>query len=317
MGYMQAPDQVVDVRALFPDDTFPRGSRPKQWYLVADPLHPFLLGGHRYLFKESIARSPVQYWSEIIAYHLGKLCGVTVPPTFVAVDGGRMVPGALSEYFLQYPGKDPTEQFTHAIDHLVALQPDFDTKKGLHHNLESNLRLLSLFERFRQLVGGIDYFARTLVFDALIGNTDRHQENWGFIWSDYNARRSVRLAPAYDNGTSLGYEHVDQVLPGFTGARLDAYIKRGTHHMRIREGDQKKPAHVALCEEFGRRHPYRIPMMLNVLRFDLAAFGERLFHLTKFEVPTRFSHQRAEFVLRLTTRRRELLVDALSGLGMQ
>jgi hypothetical protein len=37
-----------------------------------------------------------------------------------------------------------------------------------------------------------------MFFDALIGNTDRHHENWGLI-------NNERLSPLYDNGISLGW----------------------------------------------------------------------------------------------------------------
>ncbi|MHB1163969.1 MAG: hypothetical protein ACYC3K_01885 [Candidatus Nanopelagicales bacterium] len=46
----------------------------------------------------------------------------------------------------------------------------------------------------------IESFAGCLAFDALIGNTDRHHENWAVI------RTSGLLAPAYDHAASLGFD---------------------------------------------------------------------------------------------------------------
>ena len=45
----------------------------------------------------------------------------------------------------------------------------------------------------------IDRFWDTFVMDALIGNFDRHAGNWGYI-SD---GQHIRMAPIYDNGSSL------------------------------------------------------------------------------------------------------------------
>ena len=46
-----------------------------------------------------------------------------------------------------------------------------------------------------------DVFTGYLVLDALIGNTDRHEENWGVIRSG----DSRRLAPTFDHASSLGF----------------------------------------------------------------------------------------------------------------
>lgn len=45
-------------------------------------------------------------------------------------------------------------------------------------------------------------FARMLAFDAWIGNSDRHQENWGVLRRVSNAR----LAPMFDPAACLGVE---------------------------------------------------------------------------------------------------------------
>ena len=45
----------------------------------------------------------------------------------------------------------------------------------------------------------IDRFWDMFIVDALIGNFDRHGGNWGFIKKD----NQYRIAPVYDNGSSL------------------------------------------------------------------------------------------------------------------
>lgn len=45
----------------------------------------------------------------------------------------------------------------------------------------------------------IDRFWDMFIVDALIGNFDRHGGNWGFIKKD----NQYRVAPVYDNGSSL------------------------------------------------------------------------------------------------------------------
>jgi hypothetical protein len=50
-----------------------------------------------------------------------------------------------------------------------------------------------------------DCFAGYLLLDALIGNTDRHQENWAVI-----ANGGRRLAPTFDHASSLGFQLDDE-----------------------------------------------------------------------------------------------------------
>ena len=56
----------------------------------------------------------------------------------------------------------------------------------------------------RQVMGELVSYA---ILDGLIGNTDRHHENWMFYYDP--ERGSMRLAPSYDHGSSLGRELPD------------------------------------------------------------------------------------------------------------
>src|SRR5438132_7572406 len=63
-----------------------------------------------------------------------------------------------------------------------------------------------------------------LLFDAWIGNSDRHQENWGVV----EFGNSGRLAPIYDTAACLGVELPDQaplLAPGCSAARRNAYVE--------------------------------------------------------------------------------------------
>lgn len=43
------------------------------------------------------------------------------------------------------------------------------------------------------------------VFDALIANNDRYCDNWGVL----GGSKRYRLAPIYDNGSSIGFNELD------------------------------------------------------------------------------------------------------------
>lgn len=73
-----------------------------------------------------------------------------------------------------------------------------------------------------------DWWVGYLVLDALIGNTDRHQENWAVI-SDGNRR----LAPTYDHASCLGFmlddvERDERLTTADTNRTVVAYARRAT-----------------------------------------------------------------------------------------
>lgn len=68
-------------------------------------------------------------------------------------------------------------------------------------------------------------FFELLVFDALIGGTDRHYNNWGILEKADNSE-FIRLAPAFDNGVSLLWK-IDEYGPKFKKDLLNLnFIKR-------------------------------------------------------------------------------------------
>jgi hypothetical protein len=54
-----------------------------------------------------------------------------------------------------------------------------------------------------------DVFLGYLALDALIGNTDRHHENWGLVVELESDQAVVRLAPTFDHASSLGCHETD------------------------------------------------------------------------------------------------------------
>lgn len=54
----------------------------------------------------------------------------------------------------------------------------------------------------------LDVFVGYLLFDTLIGNQDRHHENWGLIMTP---EHGLVLAPTFDHGSSLGRNETDEV----------------------------------------------------------------------------------------------------------
>lgn len=53
-------------------------------------------------------------------------------------------------------------------------------------------------------------FALYILLDAVIGNTDRHHENWGLLRHQVEGQWKGHLAPSFDHASSLGREMLDE-----------------------------------------------------------------------------------------------------------
>ncbi|PWV75313.1 MULTISPECIES: hypothetical protein [Halomonas] len=325
-GVEQGPDQVIDIASwdIHQEyEVFPVGARDKSLLVCPNPApFDFCLPGHNYLFKEAIKsandpgkpRHPDQYWAELIAFRIGRLMGLTLPPVFVAIDSERNEPGTLNEWFMGYPGSGD-ERYFPGGDYMQRRIPGYDREKGKQHNLATIIEISRILERGKWLTHDWRrYWGLCLCFDALIGNTDRHQENWGLIWSEEGPL--ARFAPYFDNGTSLGHELLPEKMQRMMRDpnELAGYLRRGQHQMRWARDDSRRlpliEGVVAYCRHFPHIRPILIERLQRWCEDDLEAM---LYRLTQFDLPHPLTAQRAEFIAFLTLTRRARLLEALEN----
>ncbi|HVE43527.1 MAG TPA: HipA domain-containing protein [Gammaproteobacteria bacterium] len=324
MNFLQLTDQTVDVSEWLRDKEFreyPVGARDKALLYCPTPApYPFLRDGHRYLFKLSSHRYPEQFWMEILAYLIGVQMGIPVPPTFISYDSKRMQSGALIEWFLNPIPLVGEENYIPGGDYCQQYIPNFDSKKGKKHNFETvSLIFRDLTEKnplfFK--ANWKDYWAMAFTFDALIGNTDRHQDNWGIIMTPLFCAGSwdekMRISPIFDNGTSMGHEISSDKFQYYQNdANLKKYISKGWHHMKWGINDTASLGHVEMIKKFTSEYPETRDLILNCLkRVNYDTFESILGMLTSFDVPVRLSTERAAFVLRLLQFRHQRLLCEL------
>lgn len=281
---------------------FPQGARAKDAFFAPTPSpEAAILPGRRYLFKRSKRSYPDQFWQEVVAYRIGCLLGVEVPPAFAAWNSDTGICGALIEWFYD----DGIELFVLAGDLLLRVNPGFDRDKGEQHNMKDNVVLMRALARSKALRSNWrQWWVDALLFDALIGNTDRHQDNWGLIWS----AEGMRLCPLFDNGTSLGHERFPERIATWKDQDLNRYISKGTHHVRWSLADAPPlRGHVVLLERALREWPETREVARDRLDFEATELSAAVADLMRLELPVRLSPERAAFTLRLLTHRHELL----------
>lgn len=299
------------------EGVYTEGTRAKRLLVCPSPApHDFLIGGHRYLFKKSVARYPDQFWTEVMASRVGLLAGVPVPPAFAACDRNTGECAALIEWFYGYPGM-LRRRFVRGGDFMVRLIPGYDIKRGEQHNFAAIRTIALNFTQSLSMGDWESHWAKVFAFDALIGNVDRHQDNWGVLL-EFTGEGPVRgyWAPAYDNGTSLGHNLFEPRLVAMTGSKdqLDRFLGNGVHHARWELGDPKRLSHGDFLVRLCQAHPDMKPAMLSCLRFSDSALDEWLLPLTELEVAVPLSLVRVRFVIKMLSHRRDNLRERIENL---
>lgn len=291
---------------------YPQGARAKDAaFSPAEPPDQVLTPKKRYLFKHSKKSYPDQFWGEIIAYRIGSLMGLEVPPTFVAWNSSTGISAALIEWFYV----DREEVSVLAGDLLQRIQPDFDRQKGATHNLRQVIPLLRAFVQNNLMENNWrQWWTDALLFDALIGNTDRHQDNWGFLFkSRQNAFPRVRFMPLFDNGTSLGHERFVEKVANWKAEDYQRYIHKGVHHVSWSLEEPRIKGH----KELLARTLVEWPETRSLAQARLAKVSETslldvLSDLMHIRAPVSLSQARFDFILRLLNYRLITLKELLS-----
>ena len=134
--------------------------------------------GKKYYFKQSYKKEVIDYkyefWSEIIAGKIGKELMFDVLQYDLATDGNIM--GCICESMIESDAQELNEggKYLQALDNTF--QPEVKATRSQY----SFQLVQRAFEAF-DLEEYMDKFIHMLIFDTLIGNSDRHQENWAFI----------------------------------------------------------------------------------------------------------------------------------------
>lgn len=306
---VQHPILVVDLTGWELEDNpfgLP-GKREKRIFICPQPPpHPFLIGGHRYLFKQPTAWREPQIWSEVIAYELSRDLGVPVPPAFLALGPGNGSPGVLIEFFYGYPDEE-RRRYVDAVDLLQGQGFGINLRSG---SLRDNMQL----SRFLGATGWKEWWCRTIALDALIGNVDRHSQNWGMLIRPAQEERRAEffMAPAFDNGSSLGYNYPERDLPTQSSpAQIERLVAAGRHHVSW-AGGLKGTQHSELCAEMKQKVRGGVGEAMNAAaRLANDRIEAIVQWCASFTFPVAFSPERAHFVSEQLKARRDAIALAL------
>jgi hypothetical protein len=235
-------------------------------------------------------------WSEKIATEIGKAIGFDVQEVDFAFDGENI--GSLSYWFLE-----AGERLLEGAELIKEEGFEFNERSTKGYDFQMIEKVL-----YNHNPLFIDKFIDILVFDTLIGNTDRHSQNWGMI---INQKGEKKLAPAYDNSSSLGREFNSNISK--VQIRLsDQNAFESYCHCRSKcfigfNGCYKIP-HLEYIEYLYKEKPEFINKNLTKLKLLTQSMIEEIVE----KVPVKIMNQYCkEFVIKFLVYRRNFLLKLL------
>lgn len=147
--------------------------------------------GTRYLVKsgrgDSKSISVLEPVTECICYELAELMNIPCAEYFLEESDNKVL--CVSKWFY-----DESKEYFYSTNKLMKIM-----------NLSRNDLYSSLVNKMPLCRIDIN---NMIVFDYIVNNTDRHLKNFGFLMNN----DSVRFAPLYDNGLSLGSDLDDEII---------------------------------------------------------------------------------------------------------
>ena len=223
------------------------GSKPKFWIAIRSSTQE-LLG----LFKQTRPETG-EAWAERVVHQLAELLGLPRARYDLALyRGGPDRPstrGVISWSFLQ-----PNESLIHGNEVLSALMTNYPRASGPRFRRTPEHTVDRVLDQCRNvavpprwdpppgIVDGAEVMVGHLLLDAWVGNTNRHDENWGWIQLPGGA---IHLAPTYDHSSSLGRNETDRrraerLATTDAGNTVTAYALRAPSGLHRTDGTQMR-----------------------------------------------------------------------------
>lgn len=206
--------EVQQDRTFKPEEM---GTKDKFWY--RDPR-----SGRRWLFKYP-RKGTGEHWAEKISSEVAELLGIDHARTELATFQDER--GSVSESFVE-----SSQHLVHGNQLLVRRIDGYNGNKRFKqsaHTVENIWETMEdVFEHSECKRRAKMRIGEYLVLDALVGNTDRHHENWGLLSRRVNDHFEDSVAPSYDHASSLGRELQDSRRASLlSNQSVGRYVERG------------------------------------------------------------------------------------------
>lgn len=235
------------------------GSKPKFWFRLEGDTQPWL-------FKYTREKTG-EHWSEKVAAEIAKL--IELPASTVELADFMGKRGSASRSFVRRrEGFDLVHGDELLAGHVFGYERDRVFRHSSHSIQNIIEAVTKIFPDETQRHAQLCRLAGFIVLDALIGNTDRHHQNWGLLRrKSGDGMIEQEIAPSFDHASSLGRNESDE--------RLERHLREGTVLNYARKGrggifwtasDARGANPLDLAEKAARRWPHYFQPWLQKLR---------------------------------------------------
>ena len=177
----------------------------------------------RKIFVKTYSHNPNEIYSEFLASKIAKSIGLSAQDAKIVE-----LPQTVAQWMREESSKRLRDEWIPigvSIDNIFPDGTEVMYAKDILGNPERSLSLevieSGLRKRFGDAEDIIQSYADMVVFDALIGNMDRHHENWGVVvigdyksglagqienWDPDQHKNQRYFTPLFDHGSSLMFE---------------------------------------------------------------------------------------------------------------
>jgi len=256
------PEDVLNPEAM--------GSKDKFWFNKPGEEH-------LYLFKYG-RENTGEVWAEKVACGIAKKMGI--PCAEVNLASFQGVTGTASKIFLS-----SDEILMHGNELMSLVVEGYEEDKAFHQSEHTLDRIIRFWVQRQHILipsgweipienpTAAHLMAGYLVLDGLIGNTDRHHENWGLIATfqhdnDDNQEVIFRIAPSFDHASSLGRESTDERKQriNVSPSSMRNYVLRGRTPIYLMSTDASGAAPIEVIRQGLREYPKLFGPWLQVVR---------------------------------------------------
>lgn len=130
---------------------------------------------------------------------------------------------------------------------ITLFYPEYNSEQFFDSDSQDKYSVEMVIKSIEQFVP-IESFLKMLIFDYLIGNSDRHQNNWAILLEGDKRKWS----PLYDNSSSLCAYISEEQIGSYLGKdkkRWNALVDtKSKSLLRCKVSDEKRPTHLTVLK---------------------------------------------------------------------
>lgn len=191
------------------------------------------------LFKYKKDEGTTDHVSECIAYQLAELIGIPCAKFELGLYRGRE--GSISYNIIE----EADQILIEGIYFITLAYPTYDAEKFIDTDTKHRYSI-EMIQRSIEKFVSLDGFFKMIIFDYLIGNSDRHQSNWAILLRG----GKMQWSPLYDNSSSLCAYIPENQIEGYLGRDKNRWKSlvdtKSRSLIRCTVLDEKRPTHLCV-----------------------------------------------------------------------